>query len=114
MNRILLSFVILSGLIAIIHCSTIVRTQNLNETDPFELIRDNYGCDAVISSCGKKGKCCDNHDACYKKHGCTAISWFYLWGNCQGCNMAVMGCAVANNPGVSSCCSAGNCGQPRP
>ena len=43
-----------------------------------EFIRDNYGCDAVISSCGQKGQCCDQHDACYKRHGCTAISWFYL------------------------------------
>lgn len=37
--------------------------------------KDNYGCDAIIPSCGPKGKCCDRHDACYKKYGCRANSW---------------------------------------
>ena len=39
--------------------------------------RDNYGCDAFVTSCGSKGACCDVHDQCYKEHGCTWTSWFY-------------------------------------
>jgi hypothetical protein len=37
-----------------------------------------------------------------------------LGGNCQKCNLDVMACIVRQNPGVSSCCSAKNCGQSRP
>ncbi|CAF1482722.1 unnamed protein product [Adineta ricciae] len=110
-----ISLIIFLGvMITMIHCSIISRTNNRNDVDPFGLIRDNYGCDAVIKSCGNKGKCCDVHDACYKRHGCKAISWIYLWGNCRQCNLDVMACAVRQNPGKSSCCSAKNCGQPRP
>ncbi|UJR11358.1 hypothetical protein I4U23_015539 [Adineta vaga] len=72
--------------------------------------RDNQGCDAMVRSCGKNGRCCDYHDACYKKHKCTALSWFYLWGNCVKCNNEVMACIVAKNPGKSSCCVNKNCG----
>jgi len=115
MNTIQLTFILLSVLIAIIHCSVIVRREGgQDELDPLGIIRDNYGCDAVVSSCGNKGKCCDHHDSCYKQHGCSAISWFYLWGNCRSCNMAVMACVVRLNPGTSSCCAQNNCGQPRP
>lgn len=42
--------------------------------------RDSYGCDAFIESCGKNGGCCDEHDTCYKKYGCTYRSWL-LVGN---------------------------------
>ncbi|UJR12440.1 hypothetical protein I4U23_016616 [Adineta vaga] len=38
--------------------------------------RDKYGCDYLISSCGPNGGCCDEHDRCYKEHGCTMASWF--------------------------------------
>ncbi|CAF1133638.1 unnamed protein product [Rotaria sordida] len=75
---------------------------------------DSHGCDAMVRSCGNKGKCCDVHDACYKRHGCTASSWFLLWGNCATCNRDVMGCVAFNNPGKSTCCAARNCGQARP
>ena len=77
MNSISL-IIFLSVMITMIHCSIISRTNNRNDVDPLEVIRDNYGCDAVIKSCGNKGKCCDIHDACYKRHGCKAISWIYL------------------------------------
>ncbi|CAF1160428.1 unnamed protein product [Adineta ricciae] len=39
--------------------------------------RDNFGCDAFVTSCGSKGACCDVHDQCYKEHGCTWASWLY-------------------------------------
>lgn len=79
---------------------------------------DNYGCDLPytwVTSCSSKGKCCDVHDACYAKYGCTASSW-YGYGPvvCSDvCNANVVYCIFNTNPGPSSCCSAGNCGQPR-
>jgi hypothetical protein len=78
MNRIQLTFILLSVLIAIVHSSVVFRRGDQDEIDPLDLIRDNYGCDAMIKSCGNKGRCCDTHDSCYKQHGCKAISWFYL------------------------------------
>ncbi|CAF2754270.1 unnamed protein product [Rotaria sp. Silwood2] len=114
MNCVRLTFILLSVFIAIIHCLVTFRRENQDEIDPLDLIRDSYGYDAVVKSCGNKGKCCDIHDACYKRHGCSAISWFCLLGNCQQCNLDIMACVVRQNPGVSSCCSAKNCGQTRP
>lgn len=79
---------------------------------------DNYGCDIptwAVDSCGSKGKCCDVHDACYAKHGCTSSSWYWTlpFGSCDKCNSAVVNCILHSNPGPSSCCAAGNCGKPR-
>jgi len=78
---------------------------------------DNYGCDLPytwVTSCGSKGKCCDVHDACYAKYGCTSASWNTWQGaNCDACNNNVVYCIFETNPGPSSCCSAGNCGRPR-
>lgn len=79
---------------------------------------DSYGCDIptwAVNSCGSKGKCCDIHDACYAKNGCTASSWYWTLpgGACDKCNGAVVSCITTSNPGPSSCCAAGNCGQPR-
>lgn len=41
-------------------------------------LRDNRGCDAMINSCGDKGECCDEHDACYRTNACTARSWLTM------------------------------------
>ncbi len=78
MNSIRLAFIFLNALIGIIYCSVIVRIQDQDKIYPPALVRDNFGCDAIIKSCGKNGGCCDLHDACYKKHRCTALSWFHL------------------------------------
>ena len=43
-----------------------------------QLLRDNRGCDAVVNSCGRKGACCDDHDACFRANGCTAASWLTM------------------------------------
>ena len=75
-TRLILTLVIV--FIGIIHCSAFVRRQDIDEIDSSELFRDNHGCDAALRSCGKNGKCCDAHDACYKRHKCTASSWFHL------------------------------------
>lgn len=79
---------------------------------------DSYGCDIptwAVNSCGSKGKCCDVHDACYAQHGCTSSSWYWTTpgGACDKCNGNVVHCITFTNPGPSSCCAAGNCGQPR-
>lgn len=81
---------------------------------------DNYGCDLPSwvwfgDSCGSNGKCCDVHDACYADNGCTASSWYWTWpgGACDRCNGDVVYCISFTDPGPSSCCAAGNCGQPR-
>ncbi|CAF1256986.1 unnamed protein product [Adineta ricciae] len=75
--------------------------------------RNNAGCDAIINSCGPNGGCCDEHDQCYELNKCTALSWIPgVQGlNCWNCNWKVMKCVVMLNPGMSSCCSAGTCGQ---
>jgi hypothetical protein len=39
------------------------------------LERNLYGCDALVDSCGKNGKCCDWHDECYNANDCTQESW---------------------------------------
>jgi hypothetical protein len=83
---------------------------------------DNWGCDLLpgkynwVASCGSKGKCCDIHDACYAKHGCTASSWKSApWKTCQlRCNIPAVACFLSGLPvGPSVCCSKGNCGRPR-
>jgi hypothetical protein len=83
---------------------------------------DNWGCDLLpgrwnaIASCGLKGGCCDTHDACYKRHGCTASSWRRApWNTCQlRCNAPAVACFVSSwHPGPSQCCFRRNCGRPR-
>ncbi|CAF1050588.1 unnamed protein product [Adineta ricciae] len=81
--------------------------------------RDRHGCDLptkfvkAVSSCGPKGKCCDVHDACYKRHGCTRGSWLKPFGACARCNAAVVACIQFQFPGKSTCCAKKNCGKPR-
>ena len=38
--------------------------------------------------------CCDMHDVCYSKEGCTAWSWWTIWTSwqCTYCNMTVVRC----------------------
>jgi hypothetical protein len=44
--------------------------------------------------------CCDVHDYCYEKAGCTQKSWWFLgsW-SCDYCNLWVIGCFVGGGPG---------------
>lgn len=68
-------------LVGFMQCATMVHkyaSGSIQAEDFDQLLRDNYGCDAIVKSCGNKGSCCDVHDACYKRHGCTAASWFLL------------------------------------
>jgi hypothetical protein len=97
-------------------CSALARPQ------------DRFGCDppAAAFSCGQWGACCDEHDRCYSKHGCSSASWgCYLsevpWFGrkceagggepCHTCNKAAVACfAQRPGPGPSECCS---CTEPR-
>jgi hypothetical protein len=38
--------------------------------------------------------CCDTHDYCYSRFGCTSYSWWQWWTSwqCDGCNLMVVGC----------------------
>jgi hypothetical protein len=38
--------------------------------------------------------CCDIHDRCYAKYGCTAQTWWQWWSSwkCDFCNMSVVWC----------------------
>lgn len=84
---------------------------------------DSWGCDLLpgtyngIVSCGTKGACCDRHDACFATYGCAAGSWArpwdYAWQCSAICNASAVGCFTSQNPGRSTCCRRGNCGQPR-
>jgi hypothetical protein len=40
--------------------------------------------------------CCDMHDACYEKHGCSSSSWWQVWSSwrCDACNMGAIFCFV--------------------
>lgn len=129
-------------LIASINASSMMslKTKMINQKlgRLHQLLRDNHGCDAVVQSCGHRGACCDVHDACYARNGCTAHSWLTMckfihfilfilyhiifsyifsvlsgvdWDNCADCNFAAMQCVAFHQPGESSCCHSGNCGQ---
>lgn len=39
-------------------------------------------------------QCCDDHDRCYSRNGCTSQSWWRVWTSwtCDFCNMAVVAC----------------------
>jgi hypothetical protein len=41
--------------------------------------------------------CCDDHDRCYAKSGCSSTSWWQWWKSwsCDACNIAVVSCFVA-------------------
>lgn len=93
---------------------------------------DNHGCDWGPDSCGPNGKCCDEHDSCYARHGCNQGSWFCLMpyrnpdgyqeyacnnggpiAQCRECNLAAARCVAFTDPGPSECCQVQKCGQPR-
>lgn len=73
-----------------------VHSDPINSTDPLGL--DDAGCDIVNKIVPSVDKdpcfraCCDVHDWCYKKYGCTMFSFVYLWGDCKRCNDFVVRC----------------------
>ena len=53
------------------------------------------GCDRLHWLDGSMVRdCCDDHDRCFDKNGCTEKSWWQFWKSwsCDFCNMAVVSC----------------------
>jgi hypothetical protein len=55
--------------------------------------------------------CCDDHDRCYAKSGCTSNSWWQWWKSwtCDFCNMAVVGCFFARGSTDDRCLQRQGC-----
>ena len=49
--------------------------------------------------------CCDDHDACYAKSGCTQASWWTWWTSwvCTQCNLQVVFCFVVQSTADPAC-----------
>jgi len=65
---------------------------------------DEPGCDDLHWLDGTVFRyCCDTHDLCYAKYGCTSYSWWQWWTSwqCDGCNLGVVYC-FAGGHGVFS------------
>jgi hypothetical protein len=45
--------------------------------------------------------CCDSHDYCYEKRGCSSRSWWQFWSSwqCDGCNLMVVSCFSSGGRG---------------
>jgi hypothetical protein len=62
------------------------------------LSADEPGCDYLHWLDGTVYRfCCDIHDACYSKNGCTSKSWWQIWTSwrCDSCNAWVIDCFLA-------------------
>jgi hypothetical protein len=56
---------------------------------------DEPGCDGLHWLDGTIFRfCCDVHDACYAKYGCSSRSWWQVWSSwsCNMCNFWVVDC----------------------
>jgi hypothetical protein len=44
--------------------------------------------------------CCDIHDRCYQKYGCSSRSWWEWWSSwrCTGCNVVAVVCMGTRGP----------------
>jgi hypothetical protein len=49
--------------------------------------------------------CCDDHDRCYAKDGCTQSSWWQWWSSwaCTKCNLLVVVCFVVQSQADPEC-----------
>jgi hypothetical protein len=64
---------------------------------------DEPGCDGLHWLDGSVFRyCCDMHDQCYAKNGCSSSSWWQIWSSwtCDICNGSVVYCfaAASGNP----------------
>lgn len=63
---------------------------------------DEPGCDGLHWLDGSLLRfCCDVHDYCYQKSGCSSSSWWQVWTSwrCDVCNMAAIGCFASGGSG---------------
>jgi hypothetical protein len=60
------------------------------------------GCDGMHWLDGTSLRfCCDVHDLCYEKRGCTTSSWWRIWSSwtCTACNASVVLCFADGGAG---------------
>jgi hypothetical protein len=70
------------------------------------------GCDGLhYLDGGMLRGCCDSHDRCYSRSGCSSRSWWQVWTSwsCDVCNMEVFSCFVAVGSGDPRCLQRGLC-----
>lgn len=63
---------------------------------------DEPGCDGLHWLDGTNLRfCCDIHDLCYAKNGCSATTWWKVWSSwsCDQCNMNVVWCFAGGGSG---------------
>jgi hypothetical protein len=63
---------------------------------------DEPGCDDLHWLDGSMLRyCCDIHDYCYAKNGCTSTSWWQVWSSwkCDRCNMEAVWCFAGGGTG---------------
>lgn len=63
---------------------------------------DETGCDDLHWLDGTSFRfCCDVHDKCFEKYGCTSSSWWTVWKswNCDRCNIEVVWCFMGGGSG---------------
>ena len=63
---------------------------------------DDPGCDDLHWLDGSTFRnCCDIHDLCYEKYGCTSSTWWRVWTswNCNRCNGDAVWCFAGGGTG---------------
>lgn len=76
------------------------------------LFKNDIGCDGLHWLDNTVFRpCCDSHDLCYEKYGCTSRSWWQFWSSwsCTGCNLSAVFCFISNNGGGGGDYCAGTC-----
>jgi hypothetical protein len=100
-------------LIAFRHFKTLIDTQRFvaraqtpsNRLLQFfapTLIANEAGCDDLHWLDGTILRyCCDDHDRCYEREGCTSSSWWKFWSSwtCDFCNEQVIRCFLRGGYG---------------
>ena len=90
------------------NCNDAPRTQLSRLTEFFvpKLMANEPGCDDHhYWDGGVLRVCCDDHDACYAKSGCTQSSWWTWWTSwvCTQCNLQVVFCFVVQSTADPAC-----------
>jgi hypothetical protein len=60
----------------------------------------------IISATYPGASCCQEHDKCYHRNGCTILSWFGIQGgDCMACNLRVVTCLATGSLVFGSECN---------
>lgn len=88
------------------HLALAVRNSN----DPYA--KNEPGCDGLHWLDNTVFRpCCDRHDLCYEKYGCSASSWWFFGSSwrCIHCNLSVVFCFLTGGGGGGT--GGGGCGD---